>query len=170
MAQQGVIYPAEPLLIVDRQWRRNKKGFVDAPILTLNPTKRDITISVLGKPPSRPSSNKIPATARKANTATQATQFKFVNGQPCCASTPAKRNRSHPNSSKSRTKPIITNSHSITTSLNDTRRPDNEALRLHRPVPNTCPLFYAYAGEQTPADAQELLAYCMTLILTLGLV
>lgn len=165
MAQQGVIYPAAPLMIVDRQYRRKKKGDTDPPRFSVNPAKRDIGISVLGRHASRTGSS--PKIAGPRATTLQNTAFKFVDGRQCCniprGKTHRLRKRKEPSESDTR----AAANHSPSESASSDFTPPRRSQPLHlQGVPNASMTFYAYTNSQIPADAQDLLSYCRVLSLS----
>jgi hypothetical protein len=172
MAQQSVIYPSEPLLIVDRQWRKKRKDTGDVPAFSIAPTRRDVTITVLGKEGSTLcNAFKIPNHTkdepRQPASKHEDRQIHLAKSnhqhQPC----PAKKRK---NSKRNHDKQNRLETMSIGSTKRDPSdvRPDKEtwysegeAPRIGALVPNSSTTFYAYAGPHVKSNAQDLLDYCM---------
>lgn len=163
MAQQDVIYPAAPLIIVDRQWRRKSKEMADTPTFAINrpSTKRDVTISVLNEGGCIPKSRPRPA----HQVASNKSKFQFVQGyDPSQSHRP--KHQIHRSTKRKAQSTTVANppdsspsdSSTLATKSNDS----STSLSLSPVVPSSSTTFYGYAsGGNVHSDAQELLHYCM---------
>jgi hypothetical protein len=163
-AQQGVIFPSEPLLIVDRQWRKRKASQADEPSFSVLSGKRDITISVFGRRASdtsaRPTSlhpQEPPARPEQSRNQT----FQFVDSRRP-PPRPTKRQLGE-RKTKKRRKSTESAGEQTAVSLSD-KSPAHEqttpAMSISAIVPNSSTTFYAYTGDHIRPEAQELLHYC----------
>ena len=167
MAQQDVIYPSEPILIVDRQYRRKKDCKADVPTFSVQSTKRDVTISVFGREDSKAQNNikSGASTKAKAQQCPRTGQkFEFVNAtQQLKAPRPKKlsavKRKVDPSDSDA-SSVTIKQSPSASTYSDKTPSQKSSALRLGGVVPNSSTTFYAYAGDHIKSNAQDLLNYC----------
>jgi hypothetical protein len=173
MAQQSVIYPAEPILIVDRQFRRRKGRAADVPTFSVNSGKRDVTISVFG----RRSAESHGTSTTQARTAAHGLQpssasvnFQFVDANQHLSATRAKKRRppkskaDHENGLAANSKQHVSDSPSASSSDSTSRDedylPTHNTLQLGGLVPRSSTTFYGYAGDHIGANAQDLLNYC----------
>ena len=168
MAQQGVIYPAEPLLIVDRQYRRKKSQKADTPTFSVQSTKRDITISVFGKrSPNHQGMLKTNArTKPEAQSRPRRSQkIEFVNATQGSTlprvkkAGPAGRERNDIGSEA--TSLTVNNSPAESTPIVEPGVQKSSPLRLGGIVPSSSATFYGYAGSHIKSNAKDLLDYCM---------
>ena len=158
-----VIFPAQPLLIVDRQYRQKGSRIPGSLALPNRPTKRDVTISLFGKPkaerPELPSARTV-----TQEDSLQRRKFQFVNVTHHSKNPHTKRRSvPKPNSDldESGTGSIASRSSAIKASGEreaGPRRPPS--LQLGSLVPKSSTTFYGYAGIHVKSDAQELLHYC----------
>ena len=168
MAQQGVIYPAEPLLIVDRQYRHKKSQKADLPTFSVQSTKHDVTISVFGRQPQdyqaalktsvsiKPGAQPCPKQGQK---------FEFVNATQESKVTRVKKagaaKRKSNNSEPEATSTTVNNSSAKSTPIDESWVQQSSPLPLGGIVPTSSGTFYGYAGSHIKSNAKDLLDYCM---------
>ncbi len=167
MAQQDVIYPAEPLLIVDRQYRKNKSQNAT---FSVQSTKCDVTISVYRRQSSsfnQKFETKVSTNPGALKCSKQGRKFEFVNATQesktlCTKKRPAtKRKVEHGRFEVIAAKVNPSPADSILNAAYVLQR--SSPLRLGSVVPNSSTTFYAYAGAHVKSNAKDLLEYCKSL-------
>jgi hypothetical protein len=168
MAQQDVIYPAAPLIIVDRQWRRNRKDLSDQPTFSINrpSSKKDVTISVLNKAGPNPKAGARPCT----QFAVKNSKFEFVTGYD--PSQPQQRKSQFRSRVRRKERPPIAPDVSISNYIEDESTTDKSSdskssdaassLSFSPVITNSSTSFYGYGSHPVHVNAQELLHYCMS--------